>query len=162
MVQIEMENGGIIKVELDKTAAPETAANFERLVKKGFYDGLIFHRVISGFMIQGGDPTGTGCGGSGENIVGEFRANGHPNPIKHERGVISMARAFNPNSASSQFFIMHANAPHLDGQYAGFGKLTDGYDVLDKIADVRTGRFIYFSDVPVSPLVIESVEVTEE
>lgn len=144
MVQIEMENGGIIKVELDKTAAPITAANFEKLVKEGFYDGLIFHRVIKGFMIQGGDPTGTGCGGSGQNIVGEFKMNGHDNPISHVRGVISMARSQNPNSASSQFFIMHADAGYLDGQYAAFGKVVEGMEVVDEIADVATD----YSDRP--------------
>ena len=153
MVQIEMENGGIIKVELDKTAAPETAANFERLVKKGFYDGLIFHRVISGFMIQGGDPTGTGCGGSGENIVGEFAMNGHNNPLSHVRGVISMARSQNPNSASSQFFIMHADALYLDGQYAAFGKVVEGMDIVDEIADVATD----YSDRPRIDMVMKKV-----
>ena len=116
-----MENGQKIEIELCPEAAPETVKNFEMLVKRGFYDGLTFHRVIPGFMIQGGDPLGNGMGGAEKNIKGEFRANGHPNPIKHERGVISMARAFDPNSASSQFFIMHADAPHLDGQYAAFG-----------------------------------------
>ncbi len=153
MVQIEMENGGIIKVELDKDAAPVTAANFEKLVKKGFYDGLIFHRVIKGFMIQGGDPTGTGCGGSGENIVGEFAMNGHQNPISHVRGVISMARSQNPNSASSQFFIMHADALYLDGQYAAFGKVVEGMDVVDEIADVATD----YSDRPRIDMVMKKV-----
>ena len=153
MVQIEMENGGIIKVELDKDAAPVTAANFEKLVKDGFYDGLIFHRVIKGFMIQGGDPTGTGCGGSGENIVGEFAANGHQNPISHVRGVISMARSQNPNSASSQFFIMHADALYLDGQYAAFGKVVEGMDVVDEIADVATD----YSDRPRMDMVMKKV-----
>ena len=123
MIVIEMENGKEIEIELMPEAAPKTCENFEGLVKRGFYDGLIFHRVIPGFMIQGGDPLGNGMGGAEENIVGEFRANGHNNPIKHTRGVISMARAFDPNSASSQFFIMHADAPHLDGQYAAFGRL---------------------------------------
>ncbi|MBQ8836350.1 MAG: peptidylprolyl isomerase [Clostridia bacterium] len=153
MVHIEMENGGIIKVELDKDAAPVTAANFEKLVKDGFYDGLIFHRVIKGFMIQGGDPTGTGCGGSGENIVGEFAANGHQNPISHVRGVISMARSQNPNSASSQFFIMHADALYLDGQYAAFGKVVEGMDVVDEIADVATD----YSDRPRMDMVMKKV-----
>ena len=153
MVQIEMENGGIIKVELDKEAAPVTAENFEKLVKKGFYDGLIFHRVIKGFMIQGGDPTGTGCGGSGENIVGEFAMNGHQNPISHVRGVISMARSQNPNSASSQFFIMHADALYLDGQYAAFGKVVEGMDVVDEIADVATD----YSDRPRVDMVMKKV-----
>ncbi len=153
MVQIEMENGGIIKVELDKTAAPITAANFEKLVKEGFYDGLIFHRVISGFMIQGGDPTGTGCGGSGQNIVGEFAMNGHNNPIRHERGVISMARSQHPDSASSQFFIMHADAFYLDGQYAAFGKVVEGMEVVDEIADVATD----YSDRPRIDMVMKKV-----
>ena len=153
MVQIEMENGRLIKIELDKDAAPVTAANFENLVKKGFYDGLIFHRVIKGFMIQGGDPTGTGCGGSGENIVGEFAMNGHQNPISHVRGVISMARSQNPNSASSQFFIMHADALYLDGQYAAFGKVVEGMDVVDEIADVATD----YSDRPRMDMVMKKV-----
>ena len=153
MVQIEMENGGVIKVELDKTAAPETAANFERLVKKGFYDGLIFHRVINGFMIQGGDPTATGCGGSGENIVGEFAMNGHNNPISHVRGVISMARSQNPNSASSQFFIMHADALYLDGNYAAFGKVVEGMEVVDEIAEVATD----YNDRPRIDMVMKKV-----
>ncbi len=144
MVVIEMENGGIIELELCPEAAPKTVANFLKLVNQGFYDGLIFHRVISGFMIQGGDPQGNGMGGSKENIVGEFRANGFDNPIKHERGVISMARAYNPNSASSQFFIMHAAAPHLDGQYAAFGKVVSGMDVVDEIASIPTD----YSDRP--------------
>ena len=144
MVIIEMEGGKEIELELYPEAAPKTVKNFESLVKRGFYDGLTFHRVIPGFMIQGGDPLGNGMGGSEENIVGEFRANGHPNPIKHERGVISMARAFNPNSASSQFFIMHANAPHLDGQYAAFGRVVSGIEVVDEIASIPTD----YSDRP--------------
>ena len=144
MVVIEMENGGIIELELCPEAAPKTVANFLKLVNQGFYDGLIFHRVIPGFMIQGGDPQGNGMGGAKENIVGEFRANGFDNPIKHERGVISMARAYNPNSASSQFFIMHAAAPHLDGQYAAFGKVVSGMDVVDEIASIPTD----YSDRP--------------
>ena len=138
MIVIEMENGKEIEIELMPEAAPKTCANFEKLVKEGFYDGLIFHRVIPGFMIQGGDPQGNGMGGADENIVGEFKANGFDNPIKHVRGVISMARAFNPNSASSQFFIMHADAPHLDGQYAAFGKVTSGMDAVDEIASIPT------------------------
>ncbi len=138
MVVIEMENGGKIELELCPEAAPKTVENFLKLVGEGFYDGLIFHRVIPGFMIQGGDPQGNGMGGAKENIVGEFRANGHDNPIKHERGVISMARAFDPNSASSQFFIMHADAPHLDGQYAAFGKVVSGMEVVDEIASIPT------------------------
>ena len=138
MIVIEMENGKEIEIELMPEAAPKTCRNFEKLVKEGFYDGLIFHRVIPGFMIQGGDPQGNGMGGADENIVGEFKANGFDNPIKHVRGVISMARAFNPNSASSQFFIMHADAPHLDGQYAAFGKVTSGMDAVDEIASIPT------------------------
>ena len=135
---IEMENGQKIELELYPEAAPETVKNFESLVKRGFYDGLTFHRIIPGFMIQGGDPLGNGMGGAEKNIKGEFRANGHNNPIKHERGVISMARAFDPNSASSQFFIMHADAPHLDGQYAAFGKVISGMDAVDEIASIPT------------------------
>ena len=144
MVVIEMENGGIIEIELDEAAAPKTVKNFEKLVSEGFYNGLIFHRVIPGFMIQGGDPQGTGMGGADEKIVGEFRANGYNNPLKHTRGVISMARAFNPNSASSQFFIMHADAPHLDGQYAAFGKVVSGMETVDEIASIPTD----YSDRP--------------
>lgn len=144
MVIIEMENGQKIEIELYPEAAPITVKNFEKLVGEGFYDGLTFHRVIRGFMIQGGCPQGNGMGGADENIIGEFRANGHDNPIKHERGVISMARAYNPNSASSQFFIMHENAPHLDGQYAAFGKVISGMDVVDEIASIPTD----YSDRP--------------
>ena len=138
MVIIEMENGGKIELELYPEHAPKTVANFEKLVKEGFYDGLTFHRVIPGFMIQGGDPLGNGMGGSNEKIVGEFRSNGYDNPIRHERGVISMARAFDKNSASSQFFIMHADAPHLDGQYAAFGRVISGIEVVDEIASIPT------------------------
>ena len=144
MVIIEMENGGKIELELYPDAAPKTVSNFLKLVGEGFYDGLIFHRVIPGFMIQGGDPQGNGMGGAKDNVVGEFRANGFNNPIKHTRGVISMARAYNPNSASSQFFIMHANAPHLDGQYAAFGKVVSGMEVVDEIASIPTD----YSDRP--------------
>lgn len=138
MVEIEMENGGIIRLELDASAAPLTVANFEKLVKEGFYDGLIFHRVIEGFMIQGGDPLGNGMGGAKDNIKGEFLMNGVRNPISHRRGVISMARAQDPNSASSQFFIMHQDGTFLDGQYAAFGRVVEGMDVVDEIANVRT------------------------
>ena len=138
MIEITMENGGVIRLELDSNAAPLTVANFEKLVSQGFYDGLIFHRVIAGFMIQGGDPMGTGFGGSKDNIKGEFLANGVPNPISHKRGVISMARSNDPNSASSQFFIMHEDGTFLDGQYAAFGHVTEGMDVVDAIASVRT------------------------
>ncbi|MBR3128506.1 MAG: peptidylprolyl isomerase [Solobacterium sp.] len=157
MIVIEMENGGIIKIELDEKSAPITAANFKELAASGFYNGLTFHRVISGFMIQGGCPKGNGTGGSGKNIVGEFAANGHPNPIKHVRGVISMARAMNPDSASSQFFIMHEDAPHLDGQYAAFGHVVEGMDVVDAIAAVPTD----FRDMPINPVVIKSITVEE-
>ncbi len=139
-----MEIGGTIELELYPEAAPKTVANFLKLVNEGFYDGLIFHRVIPGFMIQGGDPQGTGMGGAKENVVGEFKANGHDNPIKHTRGVISMARAYNPNSASSQFFIMHKDAPHLDGQYAAFGRVVSGIEVVDQIASIPTD----YSDRP--------------
>ena len=133
-----MDNGAKIEIELYPDKAPITVANFEKLVKDGFYDGLTFHRVIPGFMIQGGDPLGNGMGGSDENIKGEFRANGVDNDIKHVRGVISMARSYNPNSASSQFFIMHADAPHLDGQYAAFGKVVSGIEAVDEIASIPT------------------------
>ncbi len=139
MIVIEMENGGKIELELYPEHAPITVKNFEKLVSEGFYDGLTFHRVIPGFMIQGGDPQGNGMGGSDQKIVGEFSANGVQNPIKHVRGVISMARSFMPNSASSQFFIMHKDAPHLDGQYAAFGKVVSGIEVVDEIAAIPTG-----------------------
>lgn len=153
MIIIEMENGKEIKLELYPDKAPITVANFEKLVDEKFYDGLIFHRVINGFMIQGGDPEGTGMGGAKENIKGEFSANGVPNDIKHERGVISMARSMNPNSASSQFFIMHQNAPHLDGQYAAFGKVIEGMDVVDEIASVD----VDYSDKPRKPMIMKRV-----
>ena len=133
MVRITMEDGGIIDIELNEEAAPITCENFKKLVSEGFYNGLTFHRVIPGFMIQGGCPLGNGTGGPGWNIKGEFAANGVNNPLKHTRGVISMARAMNPNSAGSQFFIMVNDAPHLDGQYAAFGKVTEGIDVAQAI-----------------------------
>ena len=155
MVVIEMDNGGIIRIEVDEKAAPITAANFLKLVKEGFYDGLTFHRVISGFMVQGGDPTGTGTGGSKDTIKGEFASNGYNNPLKHTRGVISMARTMDPNSASSQFFIMHADATHLDGQYAAFGKVVEGMGVIDQIAASRTD----FRDKPVTPVVMKRVYI---
>lgn len=139
-VAIEMEDGKKIIVELDEKNAPITVKNFKNLVEKKFYDGLIFHRVISGFMIQGGDPTGTGMGGSKETIKGEFAHNGVNNPISHERGVISMARSMMYNSASSQFFICHADASFLDGDYAAFGKVAEGMDTVDAIAAVPTSR----------------------
>ena len=157
MVTIEMENGKKIVIELYPETAPKTVENFMSLVKKGFYDGLIFHRVISGFMIQGGCPEGTGMGGPGYQIQGEFHANGFQNPLKHERGVISMARAMDPNSAGSQFFIMHQDAPHLDGQYAAFGKVVEGMDVVDEIASVATD----YSDRPKTPQVMKSVTITD-
>ena len=135
MVRITMEDGGIIDIELNEEVAPITCENFKKLVKEGFYNGLTFHRVIPGFMIQGGCPLGNGTGGPGWNIKGEFAANGVNNPLKHTRGVISMARSMNPNSAGSQFFIMHKDAPHLDGQYAAFGCVMDGMDVVDRIVN---------------------------
>ena len=138
MVIIEMENGQKIEIELYPEVAPITVKNFEKLVSEGFYDGLTFHRVIPGFMIQGGDPQGNGMGGAKETIKGEFRANGVENNLKHTRGVISMARSFMPNSASSQFFIMHADAPHLDGQYAAFGRVVSGIEAVDEIASIPT------------------------
>ena len=144
MVIIEMENGARIEIELCPDIAPITVKNFEKFVSEGFYDGLIFHRVIPGFMIQGGDPLGNGMGGADEKIVGEFAANGHKNDLKHTRGVISMARAYDPNSASSQFFIMHADAPHLDGQYAAFGRVVSGMETVDEIASIPTD----YSDRP--------------
>ena len=153
MVKIEMENGGIIEIELYPETAPITVKNFEKLVSEGFYDGLIFHRVISGFMIQGGDPTGTGYHGSDENIKGEFLANGVVNKLSHTRGVISMARSQDPNSASSQFFICHEDAAFLDGNYAAFGKVTSGMEVVDAIADVATNAM----DKPLEPQVMKKV-----
>lgn len=155
MVIIEMDNGSQIKIELDPTAAPITCANFEKLVNDGFYDGLTFHRIIPGFMIQGGDPLGNGTGSSKETIKGEFASNGVNNPLKHTRGVISMARAMNPDSASSQFFIMHADAPHLDGDYAAFGKVVEGMDVVDQIANERTD----FRDKPLTDVVMKKVYI---
>ena len=157
MVIIEMENGGRIKLELNAEAAPITVENFLSLVKDGFYDGLIFHRVIPGFMIQGGDPLGNGMGGSEKKIKGEFAANGHQNPIRHTRGVISMARSMDKNSASSQFFIMHADAPHLDGQYAAFGKVVEGIETVDEIASIPTD----FSDRPKIAMRMKRVYIEE-
>ena len=153
-----MQNGKQIKLELYPEAAPITVQNFVDLVKKGFYNGLTFHRVISGFMIQGGCPKGDGTGGPGYHIKGEFSQNGVSNPIRHTRGVISMARAMDPNSAGSQFFIMHADAPHLDGSYAAFGKVVEGMDVVDEIAAVS----VDYSDKPTAPQVMERIEYTEE
>ena len=156
---IEMENGGTMTLELYPETAPITVANFVKLAKEGFYNGLIFHRIIAGFMIQGGDPQGTGMGGPGYQIKGECASNGVKNPLKHTRGVISMARSQHPDSAGSQFFIMHANAPHLDGQYAAFGKLTDGFDVLDRIAGVRTNPW---TDRPIQVQAMKTVTIVEE
>ncbi len=155
IVTIEMENGGIIKAELYPETAPNSVNNFISLVNKGFYDGIIFHRVIAGFMIQGGDPKGIGIGGPGYSIRGEFEANGFKNDLKHSRGVLSMARAMDPDSAGSQFFIMHEDAPHLDGQYAAFGKVIEGMDVVDAIAAVRTD----YNDRPRTPQKMKKVTV---
>ena len=155
MVNIEMENGKNIKIELYPEIAPITCENFEKLVKSGFYDGLTFHRVISGFMIQGGCPLGNGTGGPGWNIKGEFSSNGVKNDIKHTRGVISMARSMMPDSAGSQFFIMHQDAPHLDGQYAAFGKVIEGMDVVDEIAGVQTN----YNDMPIESQVMKKVTI---
>lgn len=157
MVVIEVKNMGTIKVELDEQAAPLTVQNFVELVEEGFYNGLTFHRVIAGFMIQGGCPLGNGTGGPGHTIKGEFEANGWENPIKHERGVISMARAFDPDSAGSQFFIMHEDAPHLDGQYAAFGKVIEGMEVVDEIANSLTD----YSDRPYQDVIMEKVYIAE-
>ena len=155
LVTFEMENGDIIKAELYPDIAPNTVKNFISLVKKGFYNGLIFHRVIPGFMIQGGCPECTGMGGPGYSIKGEFSKNGVPNDLKHSRGVLSMARAQNPNSAGSQFFIMVANAPHLDGQYAAFGKVTEGMEAADKIVNVKRDPY----DKPLETQRMKSVTV---
>lgn len=153
MYIIEMENGKEMKLELYPEKAPITVANFEKLVEEKFYDGLTFHRVISGFMIQGGCPKGDGTGGPKEKIKGEFTANGVPNDLKHTRGVLSMARAMNPNSAGSQFFIMHKDAPHLDGQYAAFGKVVEGIEAVDEIAACETD----YNDKPLKPVVIKRI-----
>ena len=160
MIRITMQDGGVIDLELDEKAAPITVENFLKLVNAKFYDGTIFHRVIAGFMIQGGDPQGTGMGGPGWTIKGEFAQNGVNNPIKHKRGVISMARAMDPDSAGSQFFIMHADADYLDGQYAAFGHVVKGMDVVDRIAAVRTNRWA--GDRPYEDQVMETVRVVEE
>ena len=157
VVTFEMENGDIMKAELYPEVAPNTVNNFVSLVKKGFYDGVIFHRVISGFMIQGGDPDGTGMGGPGYSIKGEFAQNGVENNLVHDAGVLSMARAMHPDSAGSQFFIMHKAAPHLDGQYAAFGKIIEGMDVVNKIAEVATD----YSDKPLEPQIMKTVTVEE-
>lgn len=155
IVTITMNTGDVMKAELYPETAPNTVNNFISLIKKGFYDGIGFHRIIAGFMIQGGDPDGNGMGGPGYSIKGEFTSNGFKNDLKHSKGVLSMARTQIPDSAGSQFFIMHADAPHLDGEYAAFGKLTEGFDVLDKIATTATD----WSDRPRTPQVMESVTV---
>ena len=155
IVTIEMESGGVIKAELFPEIAPNTVNNFISLVKKGFYNGVIFHRVIPGFMIQGGDPDGTGMGGPGYSIKGEFTGNGFNNELKHKRGVLSMARTMMPNSAGSQFFIMHADAKHLDNQYAAFGQVTEGLDVVDSIANTSCD----YNDRPLQPQVMKTVTV---
>lgn len=155
IVTIEIENGKTITAELFPEIAPNTVNNFISLIKKGFYDGLTFHRVIYGFMLQGGCPEGTGMGGPGYSIKGEFSGNGFKNELKHTEGVLSMARSMMPDSAGSQFFIMHKAAPHLDGQYAAFGKVTDGMDVVNEIAEVDTD----FSDKPLDPQVIKKITV---
>ena len=155
IVTIEMENGDIIKAQLYPEIAPNTVKNFISLVKKGYYDGLIFHRVINGFMIQGGCPDGTGMGGPGYSIKGEFAQNGFANDLKHTEGVLSMARSMMPNSAGSQFFIMHKNAPHLDGAYAAFGKVIEGQDIVNKIATTQTD----YSDRPLKKQIMKKVTV---
>lgn len=155
IVTITMNSGDVIKAELYPETAPNTVNNFISLIKKGFYDGLIFHRVINGFMIQGGCPEGTGTGDPGYSIKGEFSQNGFKNDLKHEPGVLSMARTMIPDSAGSQFFIMHKNSPHLDGAYAAFGKVTEGMDAVNRIAECRTD----YSDKPLEPQVMTSVTV---
>ncbi|MBQ8665870.1 MAG: peptidylprolyl isomerase [Lachnospiraceae bacterium] len=155
IVTFTMENGDTFKAELYPDVAPQSVNNFVSLIKKGFYDGLIFHRVIPGFMIQGGDPEGTGMGGPGYSIKGEFASNGFRNDLKHTKGVLSMARSMMPDSAGSQFFIMHETSPHLDGEYAAFGKITEGQEVVDAIAVVETD----YSDRPRTPQVMKSVTV---
>ena len=155
IVTITMENGDVMKAELYPEVAPNTVNNFISLIKKGYYDGLIFHRVINGFMIQGGCPDGTGMGGPGYSIKGEFSQNGFTNELKHTPGVLSMARTMMPNSAGSQFFIMHKNSPHLDGAYAAFGQVTEGTDIVNKIAETATD----YSDRPLTPQKIKSMTV---
>ena len=155
IVTITMENGDVIKAELYPEIAPNTVNNFISLIKKNFYDGLIFHRVIRGFMLQGGDPEGTGMGGPGYGIKGEFSSNGFKNALKHTEGVLSMARSSMPNSAGSQFFIMHKTSPHLDGDYASFGKVIEGMEVVNAIAETETD----WNDRPVNPQVMKSVTV---
>lgn len=155
MVRIKIKDLGEIELELYEDKAPKTVENFLKLVKEGFYDGLIFHRVIKGFMIQGGCPKGVGTGGPGYTIEGEFKSNGFNNDLKHSRGVISMARSQAPNSAGSQFFIMHRDSSHLDGEYAGFGEVVKGIEIVDKIANTKTD----YSDKPVKDIIIEKMEI---
>ncbi|MCH5275363.1 MAG: peptidylprolyl isomerase [Lachnospiraceae bacterium] len=155
IVTITMENGNVMKLELYPDIAPISVNNFISLIQKNFYDGLIFHRVIKGFMLQGGDPEGTGMGGPGYSIKGEFSSNGVENNLKHTAGVLSMARSMQPNSAGSQFFIMHKDAPHLDGSYAAFGKIVQGMDVVNKLAETATD----YNDKPLEPQVMKSVTV---
>ena len=163
IIKINVRDFGTMTAELYPEKAPKTVANFIALAEQGFFSGLIFHRIIKGFMIQGGGYTEDMGETDAKSIKGEFRANGFAaNDLKHTRGVLSMARTSDPNSASSQFFVMHADAPHLDSQYAGFGKLTDGFDVLDKIASVPTGRMGWYSDVPRTPIVIDKIEIIEK
>ncbi|HZK09470.1 MAG TPA: peptidylprolyl isomerase [Clostridia bacterium] len=157
-MRLSLENGEEMILELYPEMAPKTVDNFIHLVEKGFYDGLGFHRIIPGFMIQGGCPDGTGMGGPGYAIPGEFKSNGFDNPLKHDRGVLSMARSMMPDSAGSQFFIMHKNSPHLDGDYAGFGRVIEGLEVLDKIASTPTGA----QDKPLEPVVIERIDIIED
>lgn len=156
-ITITMENGDVMKGELYPDIAPITVENFVKLIKEGFYDGLTFHRIIPGFMIQGGCPQGTGTGGPGYSIKGEFSGNGVTNNLKHTKGILSMARSMMPDSAGSQFFIMHETSPHLDGQYAAFGKITEGLDIVDKIANVETD----YSDAPMKKQVMKSITVEE-
>ena len=158
IVRIEMENGDVMRAELYPETAPETVKNFIDLVEKGFYDGTIFHRVIPGFMIQGGDPTGTGTGGPGHQIKGEFSANGFENNLKHDRGVLSMARSMQPDSAGSQFFVMVADSPHLDGQYAAFGKVIEGMEAADKIVNTKRD----FRDMPKDKQMMKKVVMETE
>ena len=157
MVEITMKDGGVIRLELDAEAAPLPVENFVQLVEDEFYDGLIFHRVIKGFMIQGGDPTGTGMGGPGHNVQGEFKKNGWDNPISHKKGAISMARSQSPNSAGSQFFITHGDATFLDGDYAAFGNVVEGMEVVDRIAEVATDG----SDRPLEEVAIETIRIVD-
>jgi peptidyl-prolyl cis-trans isomerase B (cyclophilin B) len=152
-IQMHIKDYGVLKIELNEAAAPKTVANFLKLVNEKFYDGLSFHRIIPGFMIQGGCPLGTGTGGPGYHIEGEFSSNGFENPLKHTKGVISMARSGHPDSAGSQFFIMHEASLHLDGQYAAFGQVIEGLEIIDTIAHVKTG----FQDKPIEKVVIEQV-----